>query len=253
MGLGELAENAERDVLEVADRRRADREGHQARRTSASARRRPERRRSCPAAVPALHERRAYPRGIGTRASRSLHLARGREQQLARRRRSHHRRRSARGRRVLTRLARPEPSLRPISVRSSSAVGSPSCARRTRRCASAAEPKASGSKLVGCLAGHVRLEVPVAAAAAGEAVVDDDDVPELRTGTDRAAVWPPTEDQTAADAGAQREHDLSSSRGLRPRCHSAIAAALPSLSIADGKRRAARPSPPGAARRPAGC
>ncbi len=41
----------------------------------------------------------------------------------------------------------------------------------------------------------------------GSAVVDDDDVSDLRARADRAAIRPAAEDQTAADAGAEREHD----------------------------------------------
>ena len=54
--------------------------------------------------------------------------------------------------------------------------------------------------------GDVRLEVSAASAAAREAVVDEDDVTELDAGTDRSAVGATAEDQTAADAGAEREH-----------------------------------------------
>ena len=86
-------------------------------------------------------------------------------------------------------------------------MASPSFAIRTSRCASAAGPKASAGELVGRLPGHVRLEVPVAAAGAEDAVVDDDHVAELRAGADRASVGAPAEDQSAADARAEREHD----------------------------------------------
>ena len=64
--------------------------------------------------------------------------------------------------------------------------------------------------------GRDRLEMPVAAAAAGRAVELDHDVAELGPAPGRAAVRLPVEDQAAADAGAEREHhDVAAPRARR--------------------------------------
>src|SRR4029453_8433760 len=71
VGLRELVEDAERDVLEVADRRRADRERHQARAESAwssATRAAP----IIPADVPSSARTTRIPSRIGFRASRSM-------------------------------------------------------------------------------------------------------------------------------------------------------------------------------------
>src|SRR5581483_2111401 len=62
-------------------------------------------------------------------------------------------------------------------------------------------------QLVRRLPRDVGLEVSAAAADARQAVVYEHRVAELRAGADRAAVRPSAENQAAADAGAERDHD----------------------------------------------
>ena len=105
---------------------------------------------------------------------------------------------------------------RPISAeRADRARVAAARARRRGRCASRPGPNSSRADAVGGRPGGDRLEVAVAVAVplAGRPVGDDDDVAELRP----AAVEPAVEDEPAADARAEREHDEVAARRARRR------------------------------------
>ena len=89
------------------------------------------------------------------------------------------------GSKMLTNETMPAPRWRPIPRAIARARSSPSSARRTSRCASAAGPNASCARRVAACPRDVRLEMAAAGAGAqhGAPVVDDDDVPELGAGT----------------------------------------------------------------------
>src|SRR5581483_935 len=140
VGLAELAEDAQRDVLEVADRRRADRQRHQAELSSAS--KATIAAPIIPASVPSCARVIRYESRIETSTSRSdTSLAGPKMKSPAAA--NPPPTTIASGLKTLTRLAIPEPSFSPTPLSSSSACASPSFARRTRRCASAAGPKVS--------------------------------------------------------------------------------------------------------------
>ena len=123
---------------------------------------------------------------------------------------------------------------------SRSACSSPSFARRTSRCASAAGPNASCARDRRCEPGHVRLQMaaPGARALAGPAVVDDHDVAELAA----AAVAPRNGLPPMIAPPPRPVPRVSISRSSTPRPaptrHSAIAAAFASLSSPTGQAEA---------------
>ena len=170
-----------------------------------------------PADVPSSARTMRTESRIGFSASRSSTSRAGAEQQLARGREPAADDDQLRVERV-DEAAEPRAELAPdlgedLERRRVALVGEPDEPVRVGR-----RPERLARELVGRLAGDVRLEVPAAAAAAEDAVVDDHDVAELGAGADRAAVRPAAEDQPAADPGAEREHDhVASSRARRRR------------------------------------
>ena len=119
------------------------------------------------------------------------------------------------GSKMSTKVAIPAPRYRPMPPMISRAWRSPSRASRVSRCASAAGPNASCARWVARTPVDIALEMAAAGARAlaRDAVELDHGVPELGP----AAVEPAAEDDAAAAARAERQHDhrLRAAAGAR--------------------------------------
>ena len=241
LGLGELAQHAQGHVLEVADRRRADRERHRLARPSASNPSRP-----APIRPPRSRARRARSAPRARRAPPS----RGGRSRVAEGAMNSNAAIpkppptiTSSGANVFTHEPIAAPSRCPIPESASSAADSPAARRGAPR--SRPRPRASRrrgrrrSRTRPPRRGRGRCSFP------GRGPVgDDDDMAELGD----PAVERAPEDEAAADTGAEREHDRSSTPRPAPSFHSASAATLPSFSTTAGRpkrswtgRRARRP------------
>src|SRR5918999_589931 len=232
LSLGKLAQDTERDVLEIADRRRADGERHYRSNASNAIRPAPTRPASAPSSAGTIRTS-SRPGLSASRATTSRAGAKRGSPAFPKPPPST----ISSGLKTLTRLAMPAPRIRPSPSRASLARASPSDARRTRSCpvasgpsteratASAAVPETSASKWPrpGQSPTHVGPSYlstmwPSSAPAPTEP----------RYGFPSRISPPPIPVPSVSMI-------MSRVPAPAPSCHSAIAAAFPSLSIATGR------------------